>query len=191
MKKIKCILIALCCLFLTACSTRQTQNNESAQINTDSKTLIVYYSYSGTTERVARHLQNLTNGTLYEITLKKPYTGSSNDVSDRVFKERDDQKMPELKDNLPNLTKYDTIYIGTPVWNDRLSNPVLSYLQQTDFQNKTVYPFWTYITNEGSSEDDYKQLTKNATLKEGLGLASASSMTNKELNKKLTQWINQ
>ena len=191
MKKIKRILIVLCCLFLTACSTRQVQNNESTQIKTDAKTLIVYYSYSGTTQRVARHLQNLTGGTLYEITLKKPYTGSSNDVSDRVFKERDDQKMPELKGNLPDLSKYDTIYIGTPVWNDRLSNPVLSYLQQVDFQNKTVYPFWTYITNEGSSEDDYKQLTKNASLKEGLGLASASSMTNKELNKKLTQWINQ
>lgn len=68
----------------------------------DMKTLIVYYSYSGTTERVAEHLQKLTNADIYELELEKPYTGDSNEVSDRVFEERDDDKMPELSGELPD-----------------------------------------------------------------------------------------
>jgi len=71
---------------------------------------------------VAEHLQQLTDGTLYEITLEKPYSGDSNKVSDRVFAERDDDKMPELSGELPDISEYDQILIGTPVWNDSISN---------------------------------------------------------------------
>ena len=83
----------------------------------DRKTLIVYYSYSGTTERVAEHLQKLTNGDLYELELQNPYTGNSNEVLDRVFEERGEERMPELSGELPELSEYDQILIGTPVWN--------------------------------------------------------------------------
>ena len=166
MKKKKAILAllavaAMAALLLTGCAgSRDTTSSVtradtraagSAQAETDAnditkgKTLIVYYSYSGTTERVAQHLRDLTGGTLYELTLAQPYSGSDNDVSDRVFAERGEGTMPELTGTLPDVADYDRILIGTPVWNDSMSNPVSCYLQQTDFSGKIIAPFWTYI----------------------------------------------
>lgn len=162
MKKIAAILITLSLLILgvAGCNSPPASTDEKAESGNavtnqeqtdnkkDSSTLIVYYSYTGTTQRVAEHLQALTGGTLYELTLANPYTGDSYDVSDRVFAERDDGEMPELAGELPNLSEYDTILIGTPVWNDSMANPVISYLEQTDFAGKTASLFWTYMTNE-------------------------------------------
>jgi len=173
-----------------ASSTISTSAAPSATSETtdSSDTLIVYYSYTGTTRRVAEHLQNLTGGTLYELTLTEPYTGSSNDVSDRVFAERDNG-MPELAGELPDLSQYSRILIGTPVWNDSMANPVLSYLQQTDFNGKTVAPFWTYITNQGSTEKDFAKQSQNAHVASGLALRSANSISDEKLDQQLNDWL--
>ena len=53
---------------------------------------------------MVEHLQQLTDGTLYEITLEEPYSDDSNKVSDRVFEERYDGKMPELSGELPDIS---------------------------------------------------------------------------------------
>lgn len=170
--------------------TKETENTTES-VDNDEKTLIVYYSYSGTTKRVAEHLQQLTDGTLYEITLEKPYSGDSNKVSDRVFEERFDGKMPVLSGELPDISEYDQILIGTPVWNDSMSNPIASYLEQTDFDGKTVAPFWTYITNQGSTKKDFKSRIQNGDVKSGLPLASANGMSEKKLNHTLSEWLQQ
>ena len=137
---------------------------------------------------MAEHLQTLTGGTLYELTLTDPYTGNSNQVSDRVFAERDDG-MPELAGELPDLSQYGRILIGTPVWNDSMANPVLSYLQQTDFDGKTVAPFWTYITNQGSTEKDFAKQSQNAHVASGLALRSANSISDEKLDQQLNDWL--
>lgn len=172
------LVILLLAVLVTGCGNNGTGSSDGdskvhvAKDTFSGKTLIIYYSYSGTTKRVAEHLQQLTNGELYELTLKEPYTGSSNDVSDRVFAERDDKKMPELSGKLPDISKYDRILIGTPVWNDSMSNPVAGYLEQTDFDGKIVAPFWTYITNQGSTKKDFENRIKNGNVKAGLPIAS-------------------
>lgn len=204
MKKIAAILITLSLLILgiagcsnVSVSTDETTERENAVTNqnqttnkTDASTLIVYYSYSGTTQRVAERLQALTGGTVYELTLANPYTGDSYDVSDRVFAERDAGEMPELAGELPNLSEYDTILIGTPVWNDSMANPIISYLEQTDFNGKTVSLFWTYITNEGTTEKDFSEQAQNAQIADGLALRSANTISDNELNQKLQNWLN-
>lgn len=151
--------------------------------------MIVYYSYSGTTQKVAKQLKQLTKGTLYELKLEKPYTGDSNEVSDRVFAERGKKKMPKLKGKLPDVTKYDQILIGTPVWNTSMSNPTASYLEQTDFDGKTVAPFWTYITDEGSTEKDFKKRSQNAKMADGLALDSPDGMSDEKLDEALNEWL--
>ena len=173
-------------------ATKETKETEDTteSIDHDAKTLIVYYSYSGTTKRVAEHLQQLTDRTLYEITLEEPYSGDSNKVSDRVFEERDDGKMPALSGELPDISEYDQILIGTPVWNDSMSNPIASYLEQTDFDGKTVAPFWTYITNQGSTEKDFAKQSQNAEMAEGLPVRSANGISDEKLDQMLETWLN-
>lgn len=196
MKKKKALLALLAvtviaALVLTGCAGRTpaASADTPSESVAGTKTLIVYYSYSGTTERVAEHLRDLTGGTLYELELKEPYTGSDNDVSDRVFAERGNGKMPELTGALPDVSAYDRILIGTPVWNNSMANPVLSYLQQTDFDGKVVAPFWTYITNQGSTGKDFTASIQNGTAADGLALRSANGMDDAKLNSTLQNWL--
>ena len=169
----------------------ETTQSRTTESNSDKKTLIVYYSYSGTTERVAEHLQKLTNADLYELELENPYSGDSNEVSDRVFEERGDGKMPELSGELPDLSEYDRILIGTPVWNADMSNPVTSYLEQTDFGGKTVAPFWTYITDQGSTAKNFIKRCQNADMADGLAIRSANGLTDDKLDEELNDWLQQ
>lgn len=196
MKKKKALLALLAvtviaALVLTGCAGRTpaASANTPSESAAGTKTLIVYYSYSGTTERVAEHLRDLTGGTLYELELVDPYTGSDDDVSDRVFAERGNGKMPELTGTLPDVSAYDRILIGTPVWNNSMANPVLSYLQQTDFDGKVVAPFWTYITNQGSTGKDFTANIQNGTAADGLALRSANGMDDEKLNSTLQSWL--
>lgn len=170
-------------------SAREVSSETVEQRAEDSRTLIVYYSYTGTTQRVAERLQPLTGGTLYLLELADPYTGGSYDVSDRVFAERDDGKMPELTGTLPDILEYDRILIGTPVWNDSMSNPVRSYLEQTDFGGKVVAPFWTYITNQGSTAKDFAANIQNGIAAKGLALRSVGGMSGESLDDTLRSWL--
>lgn len=181
------LLLLLLAIFFVGCAGGNSAN-DSVDI-TKEKTLIVYYSYSGTTERVAERLKNLTGGTLYELTLVNPYSGNSYDVSDRVFEERGNKKMPELKGELPDVSEYDRILIGTPVWNDSMANPIIGYLEQTDFQGKNVALFWTYITNQGSTAKDFKSQAKNAKVANGLALRSTNGISDDKLDQKLRNWV--
>lgn len=186
--------LAALILTLTGCGGASAKQPPASappvrQEETMPKTLIVYYSYSGTTKRVAEHLRDLTGGTLYGLELAEPYTGSSNDVSDRVFAERDDGKMPELTGTLPDVSEYNRIFIGTPVWNDSMANPVLGYLRQTDFGGKVVAPFWTYITNQGSTAGDFAANIQNGPMADGLALRSAGGMSDEKLDSTLESWL--
>lgn len=179
-------------LFLAGCSSSSAANDAEGVTSLDkdmSNTLIVYYSYSGTTKRAAEHLQELTGGTLYELTLAEPYSGDSYAVSDRVFEERGKGEMPELSGELPDISQYDLILVGTPVWNSSAANPIFSYLQQTDFGGKDTALFWTYITNQGSVKKDFAKNVNNGNVKDGIALQSANGMTNEELDEKLTSWL--
>ena len=173
----------------TPAASAQTAATAEPLLTGNGSTLIVYYSYTGTTQRVAEHLQALTGGTLYLLELADPYTGGSYDVSDRVFEERGKSQMPELSGTLPDLSEYDRVLIGTPVWNSSMANPILSYLQQTDFDDKVVAPFWTYITNQGSTGKDFTANIQNGRLADGLALRSAGGMDDEKLDNALQNWL--
>ena len=152
-----------------------TDRTEPSAHQSDSSMLIVYYSYSGTTRRVAQRLSDLTGGVLAELALAEPYTSDPYDVSNRVFAERDTGRMPELAAPVPNPSDYDLVLVGTPVWNDSVANPVLSWLQRTDLTGKIVAPFWTYITSEGTTLQDFEQAIQGGDVAEGLGLRGSWS----------------
>lgn len=169
---------------LAACSP---QEKERKQMNSLGKTAIVYYTYTGTNQKVAKELQQLTGGDLYEIRAQEPYDSDSYAASDRVFEERRTGKLPAIKGQLPDLTKYDTILIGSPVWNDSLANPIMTYLRETDFQGKRVAPYWTYITSQGSTARDFQEQIRHA--KQEKGLALRTNQTQSQLRRQLSDWL--
>lgn len=160
-----------------------------AAAGNNSRTLIVYYSYSGTTRRVAEKLQEMTQGDLYDLEPARTYSGDSNLATARLMWERFTHHMPELAGELPDLKEYDTILIGTPVWNSDISNPVMSYLQQNNFEGKKVVPFWTYAGNAGNTAEHFQDLSKGGVHVNGLGLSGAAGYSDSRLEEQLSEWI--
>lgn len=199
-KKIMLIIaLVLCCVTLTACSGNQSsRSNQGSQSLANSrqsisghslrnqKVLIVYYSLSGTTENVAKQLKQKTNGTLYELAVTRPYSQDAQITSARAKKEIRIENLPTLKGTLPNLSQYDVILIGGPVWSGTVSSPVFSYLQRVNFRGKIVAPFWTDSGKPGNYATDFNEHVKDGNLIKGLDI---SGETGDALGQKLDTWL--
>ena len=113
------------------------------------KTLVVYYSATGTTEGVAQTIADTTGGDLFEIQPVEPYTDDeldwTNDDS-RVSREHDDESLRDVdlvSTSVDNWDSYDTVFIGYPIWWGIAAWPVDGFVEANDFTGKTVIPFCT------------------------------------------------
>lgn len=186
------VLILLCIIFLySIMGGKRGEVGELRHVSQKetSRILIVYYSYTGTTRRVAEKLQQITHGDLYDVQPARTYSDDSNLATVRLMWERFIHNMPELSGELPDLDEYDTILIGTPVWNSNIANPIMSYLNQNNFEGKTVAPFWTYSGNDGKTADNFEKLSKGAVHAEGLGLSGAMGYSDTQLEEVLSDWL--
>lgn len=155
----------------------------------ENNTLVVFYSYSGTTAGVAELLQEKTGADIYEITVADPYPSNSSETSDRAATERESGNLPVLSGELPSIEDYETILIGGPVWTHTVSTPIMSYLDQVDFQGKKVAPFWTDAGTPGDYETDFSGQVQNGEVQKGLGLSNVSSYDEDELSIILEDWL--
>ena len=124
---------------LAVCLTATAQNQ---QVMNSKKTLVAYFSATGTTERVAKLIAEVTGGDLYEITPVQEYTAADLDWTDktsRSTKEMNDAKSrPVIKADLQNAGSYDVIYIGYPIWWNLAPRAVNTFLETYGFSGKTV-----------------------------------------------------
>lgn len=131
-------------------SSDSSSDNGSTTVKTgDGKTLVVYYSATGSTKGVAEEIADQTGGTLFEIQPVEPYTDEDLDWTDdnsRVSKEHDneDERDVELvSTTVDNWDSYDTVFIGYPIWWGIAAWPVDNFVKENDFTGKTVIPFCT------------------------------------------------
>ena len=168
------------------------QSDYDKEIDYDNyKLMIIYYSNSGTTKRVAELLQKKINADIYEIEPLEEYPTSFTEISDRAKEERESGELPKLKSDLPDISQYDVVLIGGPVWSRTVSTPIMSYLEQTDFDGKTVSAFWTDIGKKGNYEDDLVNLIQNGNYRNGLELTDANEISDEEINDLFKDWLKQ
>lgn len=98
------------------------------------KALIVYYSYTGNTKRIAQMIQNEIGGDIAEIETVVPYEGDYNIVVDQGHEEVNRGFMPQIKPLNVNIKDYDTVILGTPVWWYTFAPAVKTFLNNNDFQ---------------------------------------------------------
>lgn len=98
----------------------------------------------GTTEYVARMIQQNIGGDIHLIKTVKPYTADFNELRDVNHNEMANNILPELKATDLDISEYDTVYVGYPVWATDVPQAVISFLNQYDFSDKTVIPFCTH-----------------------------------------------
>lgn len=124
------------------------------------KTLIVYYSYTGNTKKIAEKIHKEIGGDIAEIKTVVPYKGSYNSVVEQGKKEVNQGYMPEIEPLGVNLEEYDTIILGTPVWWYTFAPTVKTFLEQNDFSGKKIY---TFTTNGGWIGHTFKDVEKVCT----------------------------
>ena len=129
-------------------STAPAESEPETQPETG-KTLVVYYSASGNTERVAKDIAEAAGADLFEIVPTEVYTRDDLDWTNpdsRVSREHDDESLrdvPLTTTEVPDWDSYDTVFIGYPIWWGIAAWPVDTFVKNNDFTGKTVIPFAT------------------------------------------------
>ena len=136
MKQITLIIVA-CCLMLGACA-----QNTSKQSNNMKKTLVVYFSATGTTKGAAQKLAKEHNADLYEIAPEQPYTAADLDWRDKgsrsTLEMKDKSSRPAIKGRCENIAQYDTVWIGFPVWWYTAPTIVNTFIEAHDLSGKAL-----------------------------------------------------
>lgn len=162
MKKLTAlILAAVLVLSLAACGTANNAATDTRSTNAPAsaapdasaapsgKVLVVYYSASGNTERVAKDIADAAGADLFEITPTEVYTDDDlnwRNSDSRVSREHDDEflrDVPLTTTEVPDWDSYDTVFIGYPIWWAIAAWPVDNFVKANDFTGKTVIPFAT------------------------------------------------
>lgn len=113
------------------------------------KVLVVYYSASGNTERVANDIAEAAGADLFEIVPTEVYTSDDlnwTNSNSRVSREHDDESLREVSlttTEVPDWDSYETVFIGYPIWWGIAAWPVDGFVKANDFTGKTVIPFAT------------------------------------------------
>ena len=159
--KIKSILMVAAFMMLTSCGL----------IAQNSKTLVMYFSWGGTTEKMAKMIAKSTGADLFRIEPTEDYPTSYKDLTDIVKKELADGKIRTVK-SVPDFAKYDTVFVGVPVWCHTAPTLMTHFLEAhvDNIKGKTVIPFCTYYsTYRDETLATLTEATPNAQHKEGYG----------------------
>lgn len=114
-------------------------------LSEDADSLIVYFSRSGSTELLASKIQALSGADVIELVAKETYSSDYGETVQRANQERNVKNTPELDVELPDLSHYQTIYIGYPIWGMTMAEPVATFIETyaKDLDGKTIIPFST------------------------------------------------
>lgn len=125
----------------------------------------------GNTEILARMISSLTPCDVHRIEAADPYPWDYDETVRRNVREQDDDARPAIKGRLPSLDGYDTVLLGSPIWNVRAPMIMTTFAEQLDFRGRTVVPFTTHaMSGLGTTARDYARSCLGATIAPGLAV---------------------
>ena len=171
-------------------STAPAESEPETQPETG-KTLVVYYSASGNTERVAKDIAEAAGANLFEIVPTEVYTSEDlnwTNANSRVSREHDDESLrnvPLTSTTVADWSSYDTVFIGYPIWWGIAAWPVDTFVKNNDFTGKTVIPFATSSSSGmGQSGSLLADMAGTGEWQEGQRFSSGVSTSDVE------SWVN-
>ena len=176
-KKLILLFLVLLTLFtITGCINKKenkntsNSNTSSSEIKSDDNKVVIYFSATGTTKSIAEKIAKESKSDIIEIIPKEKYKSDDlNYNSDcRANREQNDPKArPEIENDI-NISNYDTIYLGYPIWWGTNPKIILTLLDKYDFTGKTIIPFCTSgSTGISGSVRDLRNYNSNLTIKDG------------------------
>ena len=119
-------------------------NSSSTPAETGANALVVYFSWSGNTENVAKAIQSQTDSDIFEIVPATPYSDDYNTVLDVAREEQRSNARPAISGSIENIEQYDVIYVGFPNWWGDMPMILYTFFDTYDFSGKTIIPFNTH-----------------------------------------------
>lgn len=146
----------------------------------DNDTLVIYFSRTGNTEKIAEYLIDITNADSYVIEAAVPYSDADIKYQDdncRANKEQNDKTVrPEIANPIDSIDSYDTIFLGYPIWWGQEPRIIDTFLESYDFSDKTVIPFCTSASSGiATSEKNIKALVPIGNQLEGRRFSSGAT----------------
>ena len=156
-----------------------------------SKALVAYFSASGVTAKLAERLADGIGADLFEIRPETPYTDA--DLNWRNSKSRSSVEMndrscrPAISSRVDDMTQYDVVFVGFPVWWYREPSIIDTFMESYDFSGKTVVPFATSgMSAIGDSGKNMQKLANDAKVVSGKRFEN--SVSTEELKGWANEW---
>ena len=138
------------------------------------KSLVLYYSETGTTKTVAQELQKQLGADIESIEAVEPYTGNFQETIQRGQREMQSGETPAIKPLQKKIADYDIVFLGYPIWFGTYAMPIATLVKQNDFAGKTVVPFCTFGSGGlNTSSDALKNALPKARIQKGYGVRTA------------------
>jgi len=218
MKKIFfAILSLMTMIFFTACgetsenSSQQSKNSTeqkaaeqpaSEQKKSNSKILVAFFSHTGenyqvgviekgNTHIMADMIAEITGADEFEIKTVNPYPKTYQECTEIAKKELEENARPELSTKVEDMSKYEVIFLGYPIWWSDFPPAVYTFLESYDFKGKTIIPFCTsageYMTGK---EVNIPKIAAGSTIKDGIGLIGKDCQDNPDkIKESVKQWL--
>ena len=182
-------------------SNSETESGADGTPRESGGVIVVYFSRTGNTRPLAEYIKDELNADIYEIEAKVPYT--EDDIKYytdcRADREQNDRSArPEIAGELPDFSKYNTIYLGYPIWHGQAPKIIYTFLESINTGGKTIIPFCTSASSPiGSSAVNLHSLAADAQWKEGRRFAPGTTreaikdwLTTMNAQKELKLFIN-
>lgn len=154
--------------------------------------LIVYFSYTNNTRMIANKIKEKLDCDILEVKTVIPYSRDYETVVNDEQNSEASNYLPEIQKIDVDLSKYDEIIIGTPVWWYRPVPAIRTFLNQNDLSGKVIKPYATNAGWLGRTFQEIKMLCPNSEVKEGMNIVFESysdKLVTKE--QEIENWINQ
>lgn len=185
-KMMKKPFVLLPLLLLASCSSSassrvsQSSGNDSKTVNPgESNVLVAYFSVTSNTKKIANYAKEYLESDIFEIVPTLPYTSSDIDYNSdcRANREQNDPSArPEIKYAIDDISHYDTIVLGYPIWWGQAPKILYSFLESYDFADKTIIPFCTSGSSPiGTSATNLSKSAPKANWKEGKRFAASAN----------------
>lgn len=153
-------------------SNEKSENKDSVE---NGKTLVVYFSHSGNTKKIAEEIQSKMDADIFEIKTVNTYSDDYDTVLDEAQEELNDKARPKLSESVEDMAQYQTVIIGYPIWWGDMPMAVYSFLDEYDLSGKTILPFCTHGGSGISGTDkNIQDEEKEANITEGLAISDSS-----------------
>jgi flavodoxin len=192
-------MIKAVCMLLTGVIIMVSNVSAKDSVNGSAKTLVVYFSRAGenynvgflktgNTAVIAEYIhERLSGSDIFIIEPAIPYPDKYNECTEVAKKEKNENARPVIKSHIPDINKYDIIYIGYPIWWGTMPQIIFTFLEEYNLSGKTIIPFCTHEGSSfGSSNSDLRKKCPKSKFIEGLAVRGSDV---KKAQKEVNAWV--